>query len=357
MFLAGQRLHVALAGCRLTRGELRRSRLSTVDLAGWTVREVASVGKQLFIRFDNNTTLHSHFRMDGSWHLYRRGQRWRGPGHQVRAVLATSDQVAVGFRLHDLVLLPSPDEHRLVGHLGPDLLGPGWGPDGEDAAVHRLAAHPNRELGLALLDQRVLAGLGNLYKERSLFPARPLSVDPDVRCGRRRGRPGVPAAAGAQRRTPRAVHYRAAHPGRPALGVRARRPSLSALRRHDPHRPTGPRRGTRQRGAYGLLLPHLPARPAPAGIAGSASSPASASSRTGAVSPVSRSVAPVSAAGVPRSGHHRVRIGWAAGSAGWAVSVRAGAGPPAVPVGAVPAGALTGVGRAAGWPAEPAARW
>lgn len=169
VFLAGQRLHVALAGRTLTRGGLRVSRLSTVELAGWTVREVASVGKHLLIRFDNNTTLHSHFRMDGSWHLYRPGQRWRGPDHQVRAVLATSDRVAVGFRLHDLALLPRANEHLLVGHLGPDPLGPDWGPDAEDTAVHRLAADPDRELGLALLDQRVLAGLGNLYKTEACF--------------------------------------------------------------------------------------------------------------------------------------------------------------------------------------------
>ena len=62
--------------------------------------------------------------MDGSWHLYRPGEKWSRPGHQARAVLTTSERVAVGFRLHDLELLPTGEESRLVGHLGPDLLFP-----------------------------------------------------------------------------------------------------------------------------------------------------------------------------------------------------------------------------------------
>jgi hypothetical protein len=66
----------------------------------------------------------SHFRMDGSWHLYRPGQLWPRPGHRARAVLTTQERVAVGFCLHDMALLVTRDEHRLVGHLRPDLLNP-----------------------------------------------------------------------------------------------------------------------------------------------------------------------------------------------------------------------------------------
>ena len=183
MFLAGRRLHDALAGRELLRGELRHPRLIDHDLAGRTVREVVSVGKHLFTRFDDATSLHSHFRMDGSWHLYRPGRPWRGADHQIRAILGVADRVAVGFRLHDLELLPTDHEDDLVGHLGPDLLGPGWDADPEGSAAEvarRLRAAPERELGAALLDQRVACGVGNLYKAEICFL---LGVSPWTRVG------------------------------------------------------------------------------------------------------------------------------------------------------------------------------
>lgn len=184
VFLTAHRLHDALSGGTLVRGEIRHPELSTVDLAGRVVLGVASVGKHLFTRFDDGVSLHSHLRMDGSWHLYRPGEHWRRPDHQVRAVLSTSDRSAVGFRLHDLELLPTAQESRLVGHLGPDLLDPLWGSDMAAEAVRRLSADPSREIGLALLDQRVMAGVGNLYKAEVCFllgvsPWSPVSaVDP-----------------------------------------------------------------------------------------------------------------------------------------------------------------------------------
>ena len=183
MFLAGRRLHDALAGKELLRGELRHPRLIQHDLAGRTVTEVVSVGKHLFTRFDDATSLHSHFRMDGSWHLYRPGRPWRGADHQIRAILGVADRVAVGFRLHDLELLPTDSEDSLVGHLGPDLLGPGWEADPEGSATEvarRLRAAPERELGAALLDQRVACGVGNLYKAEVCFL---LGVSPWTRVG------------------------------------------------------------------------------------------------------------------------------------------------------------------------------
>jgi endonuclease VIII len=169
VFLAGRRLHDALAGQELTRGELRHPRLVQHDLAGRTVLEVASIGKHLFTRFDDGTSLHSHFRMDGSWHLYRPGRPWRGAEHQVRAILEVPERVAVGFRLHDLDLLPTEREDTWVGHLGPDLLGDDWGPDAAAEVERRLRAEPERELGTALLDQRVACGVGNLYKAEVCF--------------------------------------------------------------------------------------------------------------------------------------------------------------------------------------------
>jgi endonuclease-8 len=138
-------------------------------LTGVTVLGVASVGKHLFTRFDNDFSLHSHFRMDGEWHLYRAGERWRGRSHDVRAVLATDAWTAVGFRLHDLALVRTDRESELVGHLGPDLLAPDWDDAMADTAVRRLASVPDKEIGDALADQRVMAGVGNLYKAEVCF--------------------------------------------------------------------------------------------------------------------------------------------------------------------------------------------
>lgn len=179
--LTARRLDAALSGHRLLRGELRHPRLATHDLAGLVVRGVTSVGKHLLTRFDDGTSLHTHLRLDGAWHLYRPGSRWRGPGHQVRAVLAVPQRVAVGFRLRDMALLPTADEHRLVGHLGPDLLGDGWDAAAEAEAVRRLAGQPDREIGLALLDQTVLAGIGNIYRSEVCFL---LGVSPWTPVGR-----------------------------------------------------------------------------------------------------------------------------------------------------------------------------
>ncbi|WNI18369.1 Fpg/Nei family DNA glycosylase [Actinacidiphila sp. ITFR-21] len=167
VWLTAHRLHAALAGRPLQRTDLRVPSLATVDLAGRRVLEVAARGKHLLTRLSDGLTLHSHLRMDGSWHLYGPGERWRGgPAHQVRAVLETKERVAVGYRLPVLELLPTAEEDEVVGHLGPDLLGPDW-----DAAraLRRLAASPDRPLGEALLDQRNLAGVGNVYVSELCF--------------------------------------------------------------------------------------------------------------------------------------------------------------------------------------------
>ena len=170
MFLAGRRLDEALGGRLLVRGELRHPALATEDLTGRTVREVATVGKHLLTRLDDGRTLHSHLRMDGSWHLYRPGRPWRGgPAYDIRAVLGVDDRVAVGYRLHDLSLVATAHEERLVGHLGPDLLDPAWGDELATEAVARLTAEPGREIGIALLDQTVMAGVGNLYRVEICF--------------------------------------------------------------------------------------------------------------------------------------------------------------------------------------------
>ncbi|MFJ9397756.1 Fpg/Nei family DNA glycosylase [Streptomyces californicus] len=164
------RLHTALAGRELTRSDLRVPRFATADLTGRTVLDVVARGKHLLTRVEGGLTLHSHLRMDGAWRVYAPGERWRGgPGHQIRAILGNSEHTAVGYRLPVLELLRTDEESRAVGHLGPDLLGPDWD---VDLALERLLAAPERPIGEALLDQRNLAGIGNVYKCELCFLAR-----------------------------------------------------------------------------------------------------------------------------------------------------------------------------------------
>ncbi|MEU8261117.1 DNA-formamidopyrimidine glycosylase family protein [Micromonospora sp. NPDC048999] len=185
-------LQRALAGARLTGSDFRVPQLATADLTGWTVRESVSRGKHLLLRLTapdghadgrRDWTLHSHLRMDGAWRAYAPGERWAAqPAHLIRAVLRSPGAVAVGYHLHELALVPTAEEDSLVGHLGPDLLGPEWDPD---EAVRRLAAHPDETIGEALLNQRNLAGVGNLYKCEVLFlrgtsPWTPVRAVPDL---------------------------------------------------------------------------------------------------------------------------------------------------------------------------------
>ncbi|MEV7224935.1 DNA-formamidopyrimidine glycosylase family protein [Streptomyces sp. NPDC093681] len=164
---AARRLHDALAGKVLTRSDFRVPRYATVDLTGHTVLDVTPRGKHLLARVEGGLTVHSHLRMDGSWKVFAPGQRWSGgPAHQIRAVLATADRTAVGYRLPVLEILRTADEQRAVGHLGPDLLGPDWDPV---RALDNLRADPARPIGEALLDQRNLAGIGNVYKSELCF--------------------------------------------------------------------------------------------------------------------------------------------------------------------------------------------
>jgi endonuclease-8 len=175
---AAKRLDQALAGSELIRTDFRVPTLATTDLSGRTVLEVVARGKHLLTRLSGGLTIHSHFRMDGSWHLYRPGERWKGgPDHQVRAVLETANWSAVGYRLPVLDLVATDAEDEVVGHLGPDLLSPDFD---RSLALANLAAEPSRTISEALLDQRNLAGIGNFYRVEVCFllglhPWRPVS--------------------------------------------------------------------------------------------------------------------------------------------------------------------------------------
>jgi len=172
----------ALSGRLLVETDFRVPAHATLDLAGQRVEETVSRGKHLLTRIGTDHTLHTHLKMEGAWHLYRAGSGWRRPAHEARVVLRTDDWTAVGFTLGIVEVLPRAAEDTAVGHLGPDLLGPDWD---EDEAVRRLGADPARPVAEALLDQRNLAGIGNLYKSELCFlagvhPRLPVGQVPDL---------------------------------------------------------------------------------------------------------------------------------------------------------------------------------
>lgn len=181
VWLAAQRLHERMAGHIITASDFRWPSLATASVTGQTLLEVVPRGKHLLFRFDDGRTLHTHFRMEGSWHLYQQADRWKG-GPEVRAVIRTADWVAVGYRLPVMEILSTADESSAVGHLGPDILGPDWDLHG---VLANLRARPERAIGMALLDQRNLAGIGNIYRTEALFlasvhPATPVGLVPDL---------------------------------------------------------------------------------------------------------------------------------------------------------------------------------
>jgi len=159
-------MHRALAGKVLTKTDFRVPKLAGADLAGQTVKEVTPKGKHILTRTNEGMTLRTHLKMEGAWVLYKPEDRWRGPDFEVRVVLETQDWIAVGYRLAMIEIVPSAEEHQLVGHLGPDILGPDW--DMQEASA-RLRSKPEMSIAEALLDQRNLAGIGNLYKNETLF--------------------------------------------------------------------------------------------------------------------------------------------------------------------------------------------
>ncbi|WP_408899250.1 DNA-formamidopyrimidine glycosylase family protein [Nocardioides sp. R1-1] len=166
------RLDRALAGQVLTGSDFRVPQLATTDLSGARVERTATHGKHLLTRLvtsaGTSLTLHTHLKMEGSWRVARAGERPPGPAVDARVLLTTERVVAVGLRLGLVELLPTAEEASVVGHLGPDLLGP-WTADDRAEAVARLSARPERVLGEALLDQTVVAGIGTIWLAESCF--------------------------------------------------------------------------------------------------------------------------------------------------------------------------------------------
>ena len=168
MFVLARKLERPLLHRTLTRTDLRVPRFATTDLSGRSVEALDTHGKHLLTRLSGGLTLHTHLKMDGSWTVTGPGKRL--PGRlmpDVRVVLETdSGSTAYGIKLPVVEVLETALEDQSIGHLGPDPLRPDWDPA---EAVRRLGSDPDRQLAPALLDQRLVAGWGNLWANELCF--------------------------------------------------------------------------------------------------------------------------------------------------------------------------------------------
>ena len=174
IFRAARSLHRALAGHAVTRFETAYAHLDRVNvdtpIVGRTVERCEAAGKHLLIVFSGDLVLRTHMRMNGSWHLYRHGERWwRGP-QAMRVRIDTADWVAVAFNVPvaEFVTMRQLETKGPVAALGPDLLGSTFD---RDEAVRRVAAAGAQPIAMSLLDQRLVAGIGNVYKSEVLYLA------------------------------------------------------------------------------------------------------------------------------------------------------------------------------------------
>jgi endonuclease-8 len=175
IYRAARTLHRALAGRQVIRFEsvfpaLTRVQIDT-PLTSQTIDAVSAAGKHLLMRFSGGMTLRTHMRMNGSWHIYRPGEAWQRPNRDMRILVATADYVAVGFNIPvaEFITAANMSRHEELRRLGPDLLAAGFD---EGEAFNRIRARATEPIAAVLLNQRVLAGIGNVYKSEVLFICR-----------------------------------------------------------------------------------------------------------------------------------------------------------------------------------------
>jgi endonuclease-8 len=165
IYRAARTLHTALEGRRITRFETGLAQLAALDrddpIAGRIVEGVAAAGKHLLMTLSGGVVLRTHMRMNGSWHIYRPGERWQMPPRAMRILIETADWVAVAFNVYvaEFVRADQLHRHRPVATLGPDLLGT----FDSAQALARVRQRGSRAIHDVLLDQRVMAGIGNVY--------------------------------------------------------------------------------------------------------------------------------------------------------------------------------------------------
>ncbi|MEO7443538.1 MAG: DNA-formamidopyrimidine glycosylase family protein [Acidimicrobiales bacterium] len=172
IFRTARTLHAWLAGRELTAARSVRAKVPPGRLVGRRVDRVEARAKHLLIHLSSGEVVHTHMRMDGAWHLYRAGDRWRKPGWQARLVLEAGDRLAVCFNAPVVELLNAADlaAHPSISTLGPDVLVDPF----DLAEVRRRAATRANEVtvGELLLDQQVASGIGNIYRCEALFACR-----------------------------------------------------------------------------------------------------------------------------------------------------------------------------------------
>jgi endonuclease-8 len=183
IYRAATTLHRALAGQLVVRFESVFPKLSRTNedspLAGQVIQQVQAIGKHLLIRFSGGQVLRTHMRMNGSWHIYRPGESWRRSRRDMRILVATRQFEAVGFNIPvaEFVREDALHKHRELRQLGPDLLSDTFD---RNEALRRLTEHRQSMIADLLLNQRVIAGIGNVYKSEVLFACR---VNPFVAVG------------------------------------------------------------------------------------------------------------------------------------------------------------------------------
>ena len=180
IYRAARTLRTALAGHTVTRFETGLAQLARIDreepIAGRVLQDVAAAGKHLLMTFSGGLVLRTHMRMNGSWHIYRPGERWQMTPRAMRIRIDTADWVAVAFNVYvaEFVRETVMHRHRPTATLGPDLLADFDAADALTRVRHQ-RARPVHEV---LLDQRVMAGIGNVYKSEILFLSH---LHPDTR--------------------------------------------------------------------------------------------------------------------------------------------------------------------------------
>jgi endonuclease-8 len=172
IFRSARALHRALAGEKIIAFETVYAKLAGIDdqspVAGRTVESVESRGKWLLIYFSGDLILLTHMLMHGSWHIYRRGERWQRPRREMRVVITTDRIEAVAFEVPvaQFHTARSLERHNSLPKLGPDILKSSFV---QNEAESRLSAHPNEEIANVLLNQQVMAGIGNVFKSEICF--------------------------------------------------------------------------------------------------------------------------------------------------------------------------------------------
>jgi endonuclease VIII len=172
IFRSARALQQALGGQSVTLFETVLAPLASVHdqtpITGRTVKRVESRGKWLLIHFSGDLIFATHMLMSGSWHIYRVGERWKRGRNHMRVMLGTSEFVAVGFNVPVARFYTARTLERFAGvsGLGPDVLGTEFA---KDEVAARLLEHGDEEIGNVLLNQRVMAGVGNVFKSEICF--------------------------------------------------------------------------------------------------------------------------------------------------------------------------------------------